>query len=210
VSPDREFPRVYPVGRGERAVRVARGESRLVNQVVAELLVDQGRIWRERRFGIEDGGERRVLDGDALRGVVGRRPGHGRDGDDRLADVADPLHGERQHRARLHPLVVEEHAAIGLAEAGRLRTREHADDVGGAPGGVDVHARQVRVGVDAADEGDVDHTRQEHVVHVAPAPREDAGIVRTLHARADVPHARESSTANTGSVLMASDLAATV
>src|SRR5712691_6353751 len=39
--------------------------------------------------------------------------------------------------------------------------------------------------------------RQDHVVHVATAPGEDAGIVRTLHARADVWHARESSTADT-------------
>src|SRR5256712_589000 len=38
---------------------------------------------------------------------------------------------------------------------------------------------------------------QSVVVHVATAPGEDAGIVRTLHARADVWHARESSTGDT-------------
>src|SRR5206468_7399215 len=144
VPPDPEFPRVHAVGRGERAVRVARGEARLIDQVVAELRVNEGRIRGERRLGVEDGGERRVLDGDALRGVLGGRRGQGGDGDDRLADVADALHSERQHRGRLTAFVVEEHAEIWLAVAGRGGTVEHADDVGGAPGRVDVHTRQVR------------------------------------------------------------------
>src|SRR2546430_13060068 len=55
----------------------------------------------------------------------------------------------------------------------------------------DADAPEARVGVNAPDEGDVDHTRQDQVVDVAPAPGEDAGIVRTLRARADVPHARD-------------------
>jgi len=182
VPPDRELAGVDPVGRGERAGHVACGEARLVDQVVAELPVDQGRAGRKRLPGVEDGRERLVLDGDEPGGVLGGCPGRRGDGDDRLADVADALQGERLHRARLHAREVGEHATVGFAQTRRLRTAEHADDVGRATRRLGVHASETRVGVGASDEGDVDHARQDHVVHVAPAPGEDAGIVRTLHA----------------------------
>ena len=140
MPPDRELAGVHAVGRRERAGHVARGEARLVDQVVAELPVDQGRAGRERRPGVEDGRERLVLDGDSARGVLGGRPGRRGHGDDRLADVADALHGERLHRAGLHAPVVGEHAAIGFAEARRLRTGEHADDVRRDPAVFDTRA----------------------------------------------------------------------
>ena len=149
--------------------------------------------WRaggERCVGREHRGQRLVLHVDERRGVVGGRPAHGGDRHDRFADVPHALGGERKHGARLHALVVEEDAAVRLAEPGDGIAAEHADDAGHAARGVDTDAGEARMGVNAANEGDVDHARQRQVVHVPAAPGEQARVVAAFHARSDAARRR--------------------
>ena len=172
----------------KRAVGIARGDARLVEQVVAELRVDEGRAGGERRGRREQGRQRLVLDLDERGGVLGGGAALGGERHDRLADVAHALQREREHGAGLHALVVEEHAAVGLAEPRGIFPGEHAGDAGRAPGGVERDARQARVSVRAAHERDVDHARQREIVHVAAAAGEQARIVAAFDARSDVRH----------------------
>ena len=84
----------------------------------------------ERLLGRESGGPRLVLDADALRRVFGLRARGGGDGHHGLADPADPVDGQGQHGSRLHALVVEENASIGLAEPRGLLPRHDGHDTG--------------------------------------------------------------------------------
>jgi len=122
--------------------------------------VDQGRADGEGRVGREHRGQRLVLHLDERRGVLGGGATLGGDGHDRLADVAHAFDGQRQHRTRLHALVVQEHAAVGLTEPCNGDAGEHAGHAGRATRVNETDADEARVGVGAAHEGDVDHTRQ--------------------------------------------------
>ena len=156
--------------------------------------MDERRVRRDRRRRREHGRQRPIADAHARRGVHGRGARLGRDRDDRLADVADALERQRQHRAALHALVMLQDAAARLAEAAGLVAGQHGGHAGRAARGVDVERGERGVGVLATDEGRVDQARQHEVVDVAPAPGEDPRIVRSPDRRAYLRHARESST----------------
>ena len=82
---------------------------------------------------------------------------------------------------------MEEDAAVRLAEPGGGVAREHADDAGRAPRGVETDADEASVGLGAAHDGDVDHAGQRQIVHVAAPPGEQARIA-PLDAGSDVGH----------------------
>ena len=185
VTARRERAHPHAPGVGEGALDVPGGESRLVEDVVAELGMDQGRAGRHRALRREHRGQRLVLHLDQRRRVVGRRPALGGDRNDRLADVAHAIDGERAHGARLHALVVEEDAAIGLAQRGDGVAGQHADDPGRPARAVELDVDEPRVGVDAPNEGGVDHPRQRHVVDVTAAAGQQAGVVAAFDARSD-------------------------
>ena len=188
--------RAPPHARGgaERARGVAAGQARLVDDVVAEIGMDERRVRGDRRRGREQRRQRTIADAHQGHGVRGRGARLGGDGDDRLAGVADALDRQRQHRAALHALVVLQDAAARLAEAAGLVAGQHGGHAGGAARGVDVERGERGVGVLAADEGHVDQARQHKVVDVAPAAGEDPRIVRSPDRRAYLRHARQSST----------------
>ena len=96
--------------------------------------------------------------GQGLAGVARLRPR-----EDRL--VGDDVAGQR----RLRPQAAAREGVVGA--------RPDVDDArrgGGAPGG---DGAKPRVGVNAADEGDVEHAWQLDVADVAPAAGHEAGVL---------------------------------
>ena len=168
----------------DRRVGVSAHEFPVDDYVAQEVLVEARRAGRDRRLRVRLGGERLVVDHHLLRRVLGEVAVVGEHRRHRLAGVADPGSGEhRQLRC-----LVARHAGGGPKGA------EGPLDVGGGHHRGDAGRAGRLRGVDAGDAGvalvapaerEVQRAGAPEVVHVAPAPGEEARILDPLHARAD-------------------------
>ena len=154
------------VGVGEGGVDVAPRLAGPVMDVGLRLRPHDGPVGVE---GLLDGGDRRerpVLDLDQLAGVLRHPAGVGHHDGHRIADVTDPVDGQRPERG-----VVDAgqgqgpEERIGAArQVGAGQDQMHA---GEGPGGVEVDGADLGVGGGAAEEGGVEHAGDRDVVDVA-------------------------------------------
>jgi hypothetical protein len=157
---------------------------RVVGDVVAELLVEHGRILAGRLLRIDGRVERIGVDLDRLgRVACGVAIACDDDGDG-LADVADLADREHGVLRDLQPREVEpaRHVA-GLS--GEILARVDRDDAGHRLRLRDVDGEQLRVRVDAPRDGGEEHARELHVVGVGGAPGDQARVLATLDSGAD-------------------------
>jgi hypothetical protein len=173
------------VGLAEGRLHVAPLEGGVEDPVVLQLVVDAGGARAQGRLSIQQGREDLVLHFHELAGVLGHGAGEGGHGHHGFAHVADAVQGQGVLRAGPHTLVVVEDAAPGGATAGRLRPGEHGHHPGVPAGPLRIHSHEAGVGVGAADEGDLHHPRQMHVVHVGAVAREDPRVLHAVHRPAD-------------------------
>ena len=155
----------------------------------------QQRRARRRRLGDGgDGGERIVLDDDAVEGVLRLVAGQGDDGGDRLADEAHGLVRQRAPRRRGRGL------AIGTLEDVEDRDRLHAglDEIGAGEDGDDAGHRQrlsgidgddPRMGVGRAQEAEEGLRGQRHIVGELASAHQQPAILDPRHG----PAAAETS-----------------
>ena len=147
---------------------------------------------------VGDGGERRVVDLEALGRVEGLRKGCGDDGRHRLADVAHRFACEREPRRLGHGRALARtdhpkrphrcHAVLRHIGAG-----QHRDDARRCERGRCVDPANGRVRVRGANERAGERAGELDVGHEAPAPGEKALILDAPQRRADaliIPHAR--------------------
>ncbi len=144
------------LGRLEAGRRVAEGERhRLVDVALLAVLVDAWLGGVERLLYAGDGGEGLVVDDHRQRRFVSLLLAGRRHGDNRIADVADGVEGERvfvlRHRQN----------AVGLRQVAAAQKAKHA---GHPPCGGEVDAADARVGDCAAHQLEVGHARQRDVV----------------------------------------------
>ena len=171
----------------ERGVDVAQGRRPGVSHVA---------LGKQKRPGLIDVDARRqdvVLDLDEL-ARVGGGDAIGRDHDrDRLADVADPVAGQRRLK------IGRMRRFAGLAE----RNHRHAREIGRGQAGHDtrlrersfrVHSSNVGVGVGASHDDRVHRAGSGQVVHVAATAREQPRVFEPLDRGADELHWRGNGT----------------
>ena len=141
-----------------------------------------------------------VVDADPL-DHVGRRTGGGRDhhghrlaAEARLARECGPR--RRREAAAAHP-----RRQVGDSE---ISGSEHRNGARGVARGHGVDALHGGVGMRAADERRVQHTRQHDVVDVAPLPTEQPRILHAFHPRAGIPNQEPPFTRGSTSPAMSS------
>ena len=167
------------VGLGERAVggRLVAGLPRRARQVVglAVLVVaDQRRVVVERLAGVDDGGQRLVVDVDQLQRVARRVLVGGDDERDLLALEADLV--ARQHGLgvvgdRRHPGEPERLEVLRGDDGGDVRVRERLGRVDRV---------DPRVGERAAQDRAVEHAGQPDVVEVRALAADEARVLLAL------------------------------
>ena len=101
-------------------------------EVVAETLVDHGRVGVECGLGIGDGRKHLPVDVHQPRPVFGRRAALGDDRDHRLALPGRGVQGQRVLRCGLQSDEVGEHADPGIVDLGKLRAGHHRNHPGAA------------------------------------------------------------------------------
>ncbi len=149
----------------------------LVEEDVAVVaLVHAGRIRLERLLGVDDEGQRLILDFDQFGRVLGDGARVGADGSYPLAGVAGL--GVRERRA-LHARNVDaREKRIGVLE--QLLAGQHVMDAGHRQRRACVDLLDQRGGIRARNHGDVLHTGKAHVGGIASAARDEAAVF--LHA----------------------------
>ena len=148
------------------------------------------RARRLRGAGVGDGGERLVVDLDALGGIGCLRQRLRDHRHDRLADVAHRVARQRKARRLRHRRAVaranrpqrphRRHAVRRHVGAG-----EHRHDAGHGPGGRGVDAANARMGVRRAHQHAGERAGQLDVGDEAPAPEQEAAILDAAQRRAD-------------------------
>jgi hypothetical protein len=172
-------------------VLVARLPGRAGQVVDLALLVvaDQRRVGVERAAGVDDRGQRVVLDVDELERVARRVLVRGDDERDLLALEADLVAGE--HRLR----VVGDRRHPRQAERLEVLRRDDRRDVGVRERARGVDGDDARVRVRAAQDRAVDHAGQADVVQVGALAADEARVLLALQAaeadRALLRRARE-------------------
>jgi hypothetical protein len=173
------------VGLGEAGLEVAAAQGPLVRLVRAERLVDDDLVL-EGLLQVHDDRERVVLDEDVLGGVDDGVAVVADDGGDRVAHVVDRALGDRPVLGRVdgdagrHP--GRRHRAAGV----HVLAGEDGDDVVAGLGRrlVDGHDPRARLG--RADERDIQRARQDDVVGVAGAARDEARVLLAAQRAPDV------------------------
>ena len=152
-------PLDHDVGLGEGRLHVAVGKLVLeVDQVAAELVVDQGSARTKRRVRIEDGGQLLVVDPDESCGFLRDLFGEGGHSRDLVPDAADLA---AVGRATLEGQVILGEADGMLLHAVGGDDGEHARE---RLGGARVDAAHPRVGILGPQNGPVGHAWQDDVV----------------------------------------------
>ena len=153
-----------------------RGVARLpVEDVVVGLVAHARRVGVQRVAGVDDGGQRRVLDVDQRERVAGGVAGLGDDERDLLPLVAHLVGGEH----RLH--VVGERGHPGEAALGELLAGEHGAHERVRLGGQRVDGDDPGAGVRAAQHGGVQHAGQRDVVDEPAAAAHEPGVLFARH-----------------------------
>jgi hypothetical protein len=125
----------------------------------------------------------------------------------RLADVADAIGGQ-QWTAPFAGLGARR-AGDDLGRVSEVGGCDHSGDAVQGAGSVGVDPQDASVCVRAADEGDVQHPGEAHVVQEARAAAQEERILDPRHAPADVPE-RPAQRRSSRSSLAASRTAATM
>ena len=130
-------------------------------------------------LGVDDGGQRLVVDLDQLGRVLGEVARLGHDERDRVADEADVALGEGpEGRAGHGRRVTLEHGRLHRADVRvEVRGGEHRPDAGHGPRRVDVEAGDPGVREVAAHERGVQHPRHDHVVDVGALPGQQPWVL---------------------------------
>ena len=195
-QPHREPARVR-VGDGERAVRLHGGRRqplvdepcpdhdlrvlqragvgghRVLDGRVAPVLREQhGGVRLERADGVDDRGERVVLDEDRLGRVHGVRPGIGHDHRDRLADEAHDAVGQDRTSERLRDVLDLVHR-----RESEVGARQHTDDARHPARLLGRDAEEARVRDEGSDEDGVEPSFGREVVQEPRGAREESGIL---------------------------------
>jgi hypothetical protein len=156
---------------------------------------------------VDNRGERVDLEGEQFDGVLRQRSAGGDDHRVRIADVAHFVVGQHLVRAvvgapaHLQDRCGAHRAGEKVVEVGR---RQDRDDAGRGPGGGGVDTHQPAAGDVAAGEGNMEHARDGQVVDVAPAAREEAGVLLPVDPAPHEPagrgeHAHRRASGVTGS-----------
>lgn len=170
----------HQVGLGERTVDVAEVEGPLVGEVRAVCLVEDRRVGGERLDRVDQRWQLVELDVDLVDTVLGGVPRLGDDGDDRLTDVPDLVHGQRVLRDGGGP---EVHARVHLGLA--VLARDHRDDAGHLQRPRDVDRADVGVRHGAAQDGRVQHAGELQVGDVAATADQQARVLGSAEVLAD-------------------------
>ena len=172
------------VGLLERGVGIAGHAVEPHVDVVGRTLVHHGGALFHRLVDRRHRGQGLVLDPDLVGAVLGRVPVLGYDGDDRLAHEAALL-GEEDLLRRLLVGAVAAVCGDRVDLAHEVLGREDGDHPGDLHDPLDVDGDEVRVGVRAARERDVQRAGDGDVVGVVPAPGEIARVLDVADTRAD-------------------------
>jgi hypothetical protein len=174
------------VGVAEGGLDVPTAERPLEHRVGAELVVDDRRAVLERLLGVDDDGQRVIVDDD-LAGRVddGVLVGAEHDGH-RLADVADLVAGQR-------PVVGDPHLDARREEDHRRRRGQalhvrvgvHGHDPRLLARGLGVDREDPRVRLGRPHDGGVQHPRQHHVVGVGRPAGDQPGVLLALERATD-------------------------
>ena len=171
-------------GSRESPVDVTRLELDVREVVAAVLLVEERRVRLERPLRIDDRVERLVLDLDELAAVLGDVAGRGDHGGDGLADVANAV--DWQQRAVPFPRLRPRRAGDDLGHSLEVAGRDDGGDPVERPRLRRANTKDVRVRVRAADERNVEHPRQAHVVEESCAAAEELRVLHAWQALTDV------------------------
>ena len=177
-----EYPLLdHHVGAGEGLVGVIAARHHPVERlVVGRVLVELRGAIAHCLLGVDDRRKRVVLDLDELQrilGCVAVLRNHHRHG---VPLVPHRVVGDREMVDRLEVGVREQPRAWDGGERGvDVRARVHGHDAVHRRGGARVYARDLRVGVGAAEDGRVGHARQHHVVGVGRAARDEPRVLAT-------------------------------
>jgi hypothetical protein len=161
-----------------------------VRLVRAEILVHERRPLRQRLLGVDDDGQRVVLDEDLLGGVHHAVLVVADDDRDRLADVLDGAAGQRPRLRALdlHPGRHPGHRERRLEV--EVVAREHAVDAGERLRALGVDRDDPGVRLRGAHDRHVEHPGEDDVVDVAPAPGDHPGVLLAAQRLADPLAAR--------------------
>jgi hypothetical protein len=134
-------------------------------------------------------GQRRVVDQQALGGVLGLGQGLGHDHGDGIAHVARAPARERlvrrgEHRRAVRALALERHLH-GAELVAEIVPGEDGEDAGHLQRRLLVDARDARVRVERAHDDRVSLARQVHVIVEAPLALDEAHVLEALDALAD-------------------------
>ena len=156
-----------------------------VRDVVGALVPDRGPAGGGRRGG-RHRGQRRVVDHQALGGVLGLSQRLGHDHGDGIAHVAraparQGLVRRREHRRAVGALALERHLHRAEVVA-EVVTGEDGEDAGDLERGLRVDAGDARVGVQRADDDRVGLAQQVHVVVEAALALDEADVLEPLDA----------------------------
>ena len=155
-------------------------------EVVAETLVDHGRVGIERGLRIGDRRKHLPVDVHQLRPVLRQRAGLGDDRDHRLALPGRGVQGQRILRRGLQPHEVGEHADPGIVDLGELRAGHDRDHPRRRLGRFGVDRPHAGVGVGRADERSVGGPVERDVVDEAATSFGQARRVGAGDGAADV------------------------
>ena len=140
-------------------------------QVGSELLELERRAGRERRLGIDDGGQRVVFHDDRLGRVDRFGAGLRDDRRDRVADEPHLVLGEWRPLA----LLVERHQPFVRRQT-EVGGGVHGDDTGHVARAGRVHRHDARVGVGRAHEHEVERAVERQVVDETRLPEQQVGV----------------------------------
>ena len=194
-------PRHDDVGGVDRCLDVAGLELPDVALVRAELLVHEGGSVCQRLLDVGVRRKRLVIDLDELRCILCERAARGDDDRHGIALVARLANRERIVRRRLdvfcHRPGARQAALPVLREVG---TRERRDDALRSAGRLEVHTRDARAWVRAADDDHVRHRRQCHVVDEGSLSAQERRVLLALdggsdEARCDLGRAHDATPA---------------
>ena len=171
---------------GEGRIDVAFLVQTLEGEVVAHLRMQDRRGRIERAHHVGDLGQRVVVDLHQGRPILRRRATGGDDRGDGFADPGGAVHRDGVFGRRFQPLEMRQHPDPGSADRGDIGTGEDAQHTLDRQCLGRVDPGDPGMGVGTADEGDMHHARQHHVVDIGAAPLHQTLRVRARHGLADV------------------------
>ena len=154
------------------------------------MVVEKRRAGRERRLGRGHGRQRFDVEHDGFAGIAGLDARLGDHERERIADIADPVLGQRRARRLAHRRAVAVapdrlRTQLAIAEGLEIRRGPDSEHAGHRPrgGGIDRADPAMRVG--AAQDPGMGLARQVDVVGIGAAPGQELRILAPAHRLTD-------------------------